>query len=963
MKKTRLLSLILAFLLMLSSVGVFAEETATQQQQEQQDQQEQQNQQQQQIVTLRDNIAAALTDTEDGWSVVDMAAYESLSDGRYEMDNATKLSVVNSYIEEASGEAATASDRARIEIVLSALGVDTTELYAIGEDCAIDNAALTNSSDHTASGHYSVPWVLLSNLQGNVNLSDSQIDGLIDTLSANAGDGTFGYEWDGVTYADADTSGAVLAAIAPFYGTNGDATALVDTVLAGLKTAISDGGSFGSANSDAMVITGLVALGENPYEFCHETSGKSVVDGLLSYANEANSGFTFYGSENALATEQGFRALVALSKYDGAAYNIYDFSDVEKSPASQTVNSEIITLRDNIANVVKDVEDGWSAFDIAAYSALCDAAYSMSDATKQTIINDYIDEAASDTATAYDRARIEIVLRSLGVDSTQLYTINSNTEINNAQSLKEADFTASGHYAAPWVLLANLQGNLNLTDEQIAALITLLEQNSANGTFGYEWDGVQYPNPDTAAAVLAALAPLYDTNAQAKALCDEILAAFAAMINETGSFGSANSDAMVIIGLTAMGKNPAELKHATTKKSVIDGLLSYVNEANNGFTFGGAENYLATEQGLRALVALCAYAGEAYNIYNFGNAEVTPGRQENAESITPSLPSPDASQITVTITIKADTQFWVNNMSVKIPQGGTVYDAFVKVIEAKNMTAVGAEKGYIRSITKNGVTLTEFDKGKNSGWLYKVNGEKPSVGLTDYVLDSKDNIVWYYTEDWTIGGSIVGGGGSVSSKPEEPDKEPAETPEEPEITPVPEFSDVENHWAKEGISYVSALGIMNGVAEGEFAPDEKLTRGMLVTMLYRLSGDEAAGENEFSDVASDAWYCEAAGWAAKAGITAGYGDGTFGADDEVTREQLVVFLMRYVSYMKIETQEADDTFADNDEISHWALLAAAWAKSAGLVSGREDGSFDPKNSATRGEIATVFMRFCENILK
>lgn len=959
MKKTRLLSLILAFLLMLSSVGVFAEETT----------------QLQQIVTLRDNIAQTLIDVEDGWTAFDMAAYEELPDARYEMDAATKLSIINDYIDEAAGDTATASDRARIEIVLSALGVDTTELYAIGGNGAVDNGALTNSSDHTASGHYSAPWVLLSNLQGNVNLSASQVDSLIDVLSANAGDGTFGYEWGGVTYADADTSGAVLSALAPYYETNDDATALVDTVLAGLNDAIGENGSYGSANSDAMVIIGLIALGENPYEFCHEVSELSVVDGLLSYVNTQNNGFTFYGEENALATEQGFRALVALSKYDGATYNIYDFSGTSKTPASQTINDEIITLRDNIANVVKDVEDGWTAFDMAAYSKLPDAAYTMSDATKQKIINGYIDEAAGDTATASDRSRIEIVLRALGADSTQLYTVNSNTQINNAQILNAADHTASGHYAAPWILLADLQGNLNLSTSQTAALIDVLNTNSSGGTFGYEWEGVTYSDPDTAAATLAALAPIYNTNEDAKALADTILSALDTMIGENGSYGSANSDAMVIIGLVALGKNPAELKHATTKKSVIDGLLSYTNEAGNGFTFYDTENYLATEQGLRALIALSSFNGEAYNIYDFSDTEVLPARQQNTENTTPVIPDGGAGSIIVTMTIKSDNEYWIDALRLSIPEGGTVYDAFVGALSSKNdMSAIGAEKGYVRSITKGNKTLAEFDQGSNSGWLYKVNDVKPSVGLTDYVLSSGDEIVWYYTEDWKkdtsssfVGGGSGGGfgGGSYTPKDEpkeEPEKEPEES-EEPATTPAPEFSDIENHWSKEAVEYVAQKGIMNGVAEGEFAPDKKLTRGMIVTMLYRLSGDTAEGENGFSDITYGAWYKDAANWANANGISGGYGNGKFGADDNVTREQLVVMLMRYAKLKGLDTTSEKSEFKDDEKISSWAQDSVYWAKSSGLVLGREDGTFDPKSGATRGEIATIFMRFCENILK
>lgn len=660
--------------------------------------------------------------------------------------------------------------------------------------------------------------------------------------------------------------------------------------------------------------------------------------------------------------------------------------EVTQEPTTPTygLSAEAITLRDNIAAVLTDVEDAWTAFDMALYQKLPEATCDMSDSAKQTVINDCIDTAILETANASDLAKSEIVLRSLGVDSEELYTYNSNDSVSNTQALASIDYASQLHYSVPWVFLANLQGNLNLTNSQTEALLTVLEQNSANGTFGYEWEGVQYPDPDTAAAVLASLAPIYEENPRAQALCDEILSSFETMIDENGSFGSANSDAMVIIGLIAMGENPYEFCNETSGKSVVDGLLSQANGTNTAFTFWGADNFMATEQGFRALVALSLYQGDAINIYDFSDTEVSPARQQNAESATPVIPAPETAKITVTMTIKTDADLWIYNMKVEIPQGGTVYDALTEALSSTGMTAEGADKGYVKSITKDGVTLSEFDKGKNSGWIYKVNGEKPAVGLTDYVLNSNDEIVWYYTEDWTVdsssgiiggggsslGGGGFGGGGASASKPEEPEEpvtepeeEITETPEEPEIIPAPEFSDVENHWAKESINYVVALGIMNGVADDEFAPEDKLTRGMLVTMLYRLSGDEATGENVFSDISADAWFKDAANWASQTGITTGYGDGTFGADHEITRQQLVVMLMRYAKLKEMDTTAENADFKDNGEISDWAQSAVNWAKAKGVISGRDDGSFDPASGATRGEIAAVFMRFCENILK
>lgn len=844
MKKTKILSLVLAFLMMLTSVGVFAEETT-----------ETPYQLPETAILLRDNIAEAICDTEDGWTAFTMAAYEKYVSDSIKMSNKTKQAIIDAYVNEAGKATATASDRARIEIVLSAMGKDATSLYPVGEE-KVNNSQQLSVSDHTSGGHYAVPWILLANLQGNTNLEEEQIQTLIETLDQAKGDGTFGYEWDSVVYADADTAGATLAALAPLCETNEDACELADYIVAGLKNAIDENGSFGSANSDAMVIIGLLATGENPYEFKNEATEKTVVDGLLLYANEDNDAFTFYGSENYMATEQGLRALIALSAYDGEAFNIYDFSKVEKTAAYQYSSQKITTLRDNIASAICNTEDIWTAFTMAAYEEYSLGEAKMSSDTKQKILDKTINLAKNTDSTAGDRAKIEIVLRSTGTDTKNLYPSGAENPVNNGEMLKNADLLAGGHYSAPWILLADMQGNTELSEEQILELVSALDAAKGSGLFESEWDGFVYTDADTASVTLSALARYYGTKEEATQLCDIILEALKNAIDENGSFGNANSDAMVIIGLASMGINPYEFRNATTKKSIVDGLLSYANDANNAFTFYGSENYMATEQGLRALIVLSVLDDNSINIYDFSAKAVVPGYETTKEPETPKEP---------------------------VYTGG--------------------------------------------------------------------------------GGGSSGKNNKKEQKPK-PESEPEKT-EQQEETPVTiDFKDVSQHWAKDAVLYVAEKGIMKGISENNFAPDEKLTRGMLVTMLYRLSGDNVKGENKFTDVSKDAWFADAVVWASENGIADGYGNGIFGADDEVTREQLAVLLKRYADLksMKFDTKDTQ-AFKDENDLSSWAEDAVLWAKDSGILSGREDNRFDPKQGATRAEIAMVFMRFVENQVK
>ena len=405
-------------------------------------------------------------------------------------------------------------------------------------------------------------------------------------------------------------------------------------------------------------------------------------------------------------------------------------------------------LMDAIASGYADTKDEWTAMDMAVYSALPGKTSKLTDAAKQNILNLLIKEANSREATLSAHSRIEIVLRSLGIDSRKLYPVNSNAAVDNAAKLTQMAAQAD-QYAAPYVLLADLQGNAGLTSEQVNSLIGVLKANMGTGLFSYEWNGVTYASPDTAGAALAALAKYYGTSADAEAVVDTILAALSSAMDANGSFGSANSDAMVMIGLLALGKDPAALT-SVSGASVVDGMLSYVNTGTNQFRYSGEDNALATEQAFRALAALAHFEkGKAFNVYDFSANPVEPGRATGSGETEAPKP-PVGTEITVRMTIKADSGYWFNG-SVTIPgEGATVYHALIKALEEAGMSQVGAESGYVRSISKDGKTLSEFDNGENSGWLYKVNGDLPDVGLTSYAIKDGDRIVWYYTDDWTL---------------------------------------------------------------------------------------------------------------------------------------------------------------------------------------------------------------------
>lgn len=191
-------------------------------------------------------------------------------------------------------------------------------------------------------------------------------------------------------------------------------------------------------------------------------------------------------------------------------------------------------------------------------------------------------------------------------------------------------------------------------------------------------------------------------------------------------------------------------------------------------------------------------------------------------------------------------------------------------------------------------------------------------------------------------------------------------------TPVGDrFDDVKpEQWFYDAVEYVAANGHMIGVSDTLFNPDGNLTRSAFATILYRLEGEPEVDYTEiFTDVAEGQWYTAPILWASENSIVNGYDNNSFGVDDNITREQMVAMLYRYVTEYKGETVDVDADlagFADADKINDWALDAVSWAVSAGLIKGSADGDatyVNPQGYTTRAECATIIQRFLENVNK
>lgn len=175
------------------------------------------------------------------------------------------------------------------------------------------------------------------------------------------------------------------------------------------------------------------------------------------------------------------------------------------------------------------------------------------------------------------------------------------------------------------------------------------------------------------------------------------------------------------------------------------------------------------------------------------------------------------------------------------------------------------------------------------------------------------------------------------------------------------FTDVKaDDWFYDDVSFVYEKGLMVGVSDTKFDPNGTATRAMLAAILWRMEGRPTpSGNVKYSDVTADQWYSDGIAWATEVGIFEGYGDGTFGPNDPITREQLASIFYRYARYKGYDISATGDLaqFTDIDEASAWALDALKWAVGSGLMHGKGSNTLDPTGTSTRAEIAAMLHRF------
>ena len=374
--------------------------------------------------------------------------------------------------------------------------------------------------------------------------------------------------------------------------------------------------------------------------------------------------------------------------------------------------------------------------------------------------------------------------------------------------------------------------------------------------------------------------------------------------------------AYVISSAALTVQSPVEDESAANPTVTTDSGAKYVVESADWRVSGSMTPYTgAFEKGKSYTLNLLLAPKSGYHFADSESIQVT----VNGKAADKVYPYKDGKLI-VTATFPVE-----NFITISFdPNGGT---GTMKPMRVK------ADDGY----TLPECTFTPPEGKEFAGWLAK-NGEVyPAGNVVTSSIDQSFKAIW---------------------------KDTAEV----DVTQM--FTDVTKNWAYPGIQYCVTHQLMSGIGNDLFGPKLTTTRAQIVQILYNLEGEpKVSGTTPFTDLTQD-WYQDAILWAYQTGVVAGTSSTTFAPDQPVTREQIAVILMEYMTrVLKLErtwTPADLSTFPDAGNVSDWAKDAMADAVALGLISGASNGGqtyLEPQGSATREQVATILMEFCKNVKK
>ena len=273
----------------------------------------------------------------------------------------------------------------------------------------------------------------------------------------------------------------------------------------------------------------------------------------------------------------------------------------------------------------------------------------------------------------------------------------------------------------------------------------------------------------------------------------------------------------------------------------------------------------------------------------------------------------------------------------------------------------------------------DFGEGDHVAWIDRSDMKNGTIRVSPNVADEDDTVSIYVTPDtgYQLDELIVEDedGHDVTTTSlasgtrytfRMPDSDVTVTATFKSRSYSSNFTDVPRYeWYYEAVSYVASEGLMNGVSTTQFNPNGTASRAQIVTILWRLAGEPSALTGAFTDVPAGQYYSTAVAWASRQGIVTGVGNNRFEPNSNITREQLAVILYRYAQDAGYTTSASANItgYYDYARVNSYARTAMSWAVGAGLITGTSTTTLSPQDTATRAQVATILMRFCENIAK
>ena len=343
-----------------------------------------------------------------------------------------------------------------------------------------------------------------------------------------------------------------------------------------------------------------------------------------------------------------------------------------------------------------------------------------------------------------------------------------------------------------------------------------------------------------------------------------------------------------------------------------------------------------------------------------GDYYVRIAESKNYEAGTAVLVTVPQGPVTVTsIAISSTGHKTAYNVGEKLDVSGLTLR--VTMSDGKTYTvpaAAGMVSGFSSSSAVQSKTLTVTYGGKTTTYTVSITGG----GSTGGGSTGGGSTGGGSTGGGSTGGGSTGGGSSSggstggSSSSGGSSAKDKETAGEGKPATDPVYNDIPaNAWYNDAVSFVTEKGLMSGTGMNTFAPNDNLTRAMLAQILYNNEEKPTTSGSLFTDVQSGVWYAEAISWANQKGIVRGYGNGQFGPDDNITREQLAVMLWRYAG--EPTSNASLNRFTDMDKVGDYTLTALQWAVEKGIISGKGNGTLDPTGNATRAEAAQMLMKY------